>query len=235
MTEKLFEADNYLKSCEATVYHSDEDGIVLDRTVFYPMGGGQQGDTGQFLTSEGNKIIIKDTRYHPESGKIIHIPEEETIRLAEGTIITAEIDWARRYALMRMHSCLHLLCSLVPAGVTGGQITAERGRLDFDMQEPLDKQALTAALNRLINADHSRSIRWITDEELDQQPELVRTLSVQPPRGTGRVRLVDFKDIDLQPCGGTHVANTAEIGVVQVAKIEKKGKRNRRVSVVFAE
>ena len=232
MTEALYSADAYLKSCEATVLASSAEGIVLDKTVFYAMGGGQPGDTGTLTLSDGRELLITDTRKSEEG--IVHIPAAEAERPAVGDTVTATIDWQRRYRHMRMHTCMHLLCSIVDAPVTGGSIGADRARLDFDVPEPiLDKQQLTEALNRLIEADHQVSTRWITDEELDAQPELVKTMSVQPPRGSGKVRLLQIEDVDLQPCGGTHVAHTVEIGRVKVAKIEKKSKLNRRVIVTF--
>lgn len=233
MTEELFREDGYLKECEAKVVELNDQGICLERTVFYPMGGGQPGDVGKLLREDGTEILIVDTQKDRDSGNILHIAAEHSVSPAIGEKVTAVIDWDRRHRLMRMHSCMHLLCAVVPYGVTGGQITDGRGRLDFDMQDTLDKEHVTTELNRLINENHPMNMRWITDDELDQQPDLVRTMSVQPPRGAGRVRLVEFEQVDLQPCGGTHVAATGEIGAVRVAKIEKKGKHNRRVAVEF--
>lgn len=233
MTEELFREDGYLKECEAKVVELSDQGICLERTVFYPMGGGQPGDVGKLIREDGTEIAIVDTQKDRDSGNILHIPAEHAASPEIGEKLRAVIDWDRRHRLMRMHSCMHLLCAVVPYGVTGGQITDGRGRLDFDMQDTLDKEHVTAELNRLINENHSMSMRWITDDELDQQPDLVRTMSVTPPRGAGRVRLVEFEQVDLQPCGGTHVASTGEIGAVRVAKIEKKGKHNRRVAVEF--
>ncbi len=235
MTEELFREDGYLRECMATVQRIDEQGVVLDRTVFYCMGGGQPGDTGVLIAGDGSEMTVVDTRKDRASGDIVHILDIEASTPAPGTQVTARIDWDRRYRLMRMHSCMHVLCAVIPHGVTGGSISDGRGRLDFDMQETLDKQQVTEALNRIIAEDHPMSMRWITDEELSSNPELVRTMSVQPPMGSGRVRLVHFEGVDLQPCGGTHVASTGEIGSVRVEKIEKKGKHNRRVAVVFAD
>lgn len=233
MTEALYSQDAYLQSCTATVIGIDPGGIRLDRTVFYAMGGGQPGDSGLLRRGDGRAIPIVDTR-KDETGEIVHVPAEGVDLPAEGETVTATVDWDRRYRHMRMHTCLHLLCAVVDAPVTGGSLGADRGRLDFDVPEPiLDKASLTAKLNRLIDENHAVRPRWITDGELDAQPELVKTLSVKPPRGSGRVRLLEIEGVDLQPCGGTHVRATGEIGPVRVAKIEKKSRLNRRVSVVF--
>ncbi|MQX36236.1 alanyl-tRNA editing protein [Roseospira navarrensis] len=236
MTEELFRTDSYLTTCEATVIAAAPEGIRLDRTVFYPMGGGQPGDTGRLVVAgAGTEVPIVDTRKDPESGDILHLPGEGAVLPAVGATVTAEIDWDRRHRLMRMHTCLHLLSSLVAGGVTGGSVGDGKGRLDFDLPEKtVDKEGLTAALNDLIARDAPVSMRWITDDELSAQPELVRTMSVAPPTGSGRVRLMEVAGIDLQPCGGTHVARTGEIGPVVVTKIEKKGRQNRRVNLAFA-
>lgn len=233
MTEALYSQDAYLTSCDATVTAADEQGIVLDRTVFYAMGGGQPGDSGLLRLADGCEIAIADTR-KGEDGAILHIPTEGADLPAVGEAVTATIDWQRRHRHMRMHTCLHLLCAVIDAPVTGGSLGADRGRLDFDAPT-LDKDHITAELNRLIEEDHPVATRWITDEELDARPELVKTMSVQPPRGQGRVRLLEIEGVDLQPCGGTHVRRTGEIGRVRVAKIEKKSRLNRRVAVVFDE
>ncbi len=235
MTEALFQQDAYLQNCEARVTATEENGIVLDRTVFYAMGGGQPGDTGKLRRQDGTEIVITDTR-KGNSGAILHIPAPDSPSLQVDDSVEAIIDWERRYRHMKMHTCMHLLCTVVDAGVTGGSISAEKARLDFDLPEQtLDKQQITQALNRLIEEHHPVSNRWISDAELDAQPELVKTLSVQPPRGAGQVRLVEVKGLDLQPCGGTHLANTGEIGRVKVSKIEKKSRHNRRVIVTFAD
>ncbi len=230
-TEELFREDGYLRQCEATVVAAGDGGVITDRTVFYPEGGGQPGDSGTLVTANGRRLRVVDTR--KDGGGILHLLEEGVAAPAVGERVELEIDWERRYRHMRLHSCMHMLCSLVPFGVTGGSISADRARLDFDMQETLDKEVLTRRLNEVIEADHPMSLSWITDAELDARPDLVRTMSVQPPRGGGRVRLVHFEGVDLQPCGGTHVASSAEIGRVRVQKIEKKGKHNRRVIVVL--
>jgi misacylated tRNA(Ala) deacylase len=235
MTSELFREDSYLKTCEARVVAVDEAGIRLDRTVFYPMGGGQPGDTGVLRRVDGTAVAIADTRKGAAPGEIVHVPAPGSVPLAVGDAVVAEIDWERRYRHMRMHTCLHLLCAAVPAGVTGGQIGDQRSRLDFDSGDlVLDKAAIGEKVNALIVANHVVAPRWITDEELAAKPELVRTMSVKPPSGHGRVRLLDIAGIDLQPCGGTHVRATGEIGPVVVEKIESKGKRNRRVVIALA-
>ncbi|OED37323.1 Ala-tRNA(Pro) hydrolase [Chromatiales bacterium (ex Bugula neritina AB1)] len=235
MTLEIFREDAYARQCESTVTAVDSRGIQLNQTVFYPNGGGQPGDTGSFVLPDGSEIAFVDTIKDRDSGEHIHCVANETdlSRLQVGTTGTAKIDWDRRYRLMRMHSCLHMLCAVIPASVTGGSIQEQRGRLDFNLPDTVDKEKVTADLNQLIASNTAMSMQWITDEELDANPGLVRTLSAPPPRGSGRVRLVNFEGIDLQPCGGTHVAATAEIGKVRVQKIEKKGKMNRRVIVVF--
>ena len=234
MTEELFRDDAYLRHCQCRVTGVDERGIRLDRTVFYPQGGGQPGDQGTLTLADGRRIAIVDTR--KDGGDIVHVPEPGTVPPQPGADAVTRIDWHRRHAHMRMHSCLHLLCSLVDAPVTGGSIATDRGRLDFDLPEPtIDKQTLTDGLNRLIEADPDITARWINTTELAAQPELVRTLSVKPPMDGDLVRLLDIDGVDLQPCGGTHVASCAEIGRVRVSKIEKKSRHNRRVTIVFED
>ena len=236
MTELLFRDDGYLRSCDARVTQVDDHGIRLDRTVFYPTGGGQPGDSGVLRLASGQEIEVVDTIKGELPDEVIHIAAPGSALPEPGTELLAEIDWDRRHRLMRMHTCLHLLCSIVPGAVTGGQVSDGRGRLDFDVPgSSLDKEAIASRLNALIAEGHPVGPRWITDEELAGQPELVRTMSVKPPSGTGRVRLMEISGIDLQPCGGTHVRNTAEIGSVAVTKIENKGKQNRRVILAFAE
>jgi misacylated tRNA(Ala) deacylase len=231
-TAPLFREDAYLRRCEATVVTAGEDGVVLDRTVFYPTGGGQPGDTGHLITASG-ECRIAGTR-HGAGGAILHLVADGDTLPASGERVTAEIDWPRRYAHMRMHTCLHLLGAVLRYGVTGGNIDARRSRLDFDMQENVDREAVATALNALIAADHEVRSFWISEDELAARPELVRTLSVRPPSGVGRIRLLEIPGIDLQPCGGTHVRGTGEIGAVEIPKVEKKGRRNRRVYVGFA-
>ncbi|MGH8414370.1 MAG: alanyl-tRNA editing protein [Gammaproteobacteria bacterium] len=233
MTEELFRSDGYARACEATVFAVDERGVQLDRTVFYPLGGGQPGDAGVLRLDDGRELHIGDARKGAQPGEIVHVPAEPADWLRPGMRVTAEIDWARRYRLMRMHTCLHLLSAVIIAPVTGGQVGDGYGRLDFDLPETPDRDEVNAKLRELIRRDAPVSFRWITDEELDAHPELVKTLSVQPPRGVGRIRLVNIEGIDLQPCGGTHLARIGEIGEVSITKIEKKGRQNRRVRLEF--
>ena len=240
MAELLFRDDAYARSCTARVVAVDERGIRLDRTVFYPTGGGQPGDTGRLRLASGETIAIVDTIKGDAADEVIHVPASGTSLPSPGTDVTAELDWDRRYRLMRMHSCLHLLCAVVPGAVTGGQVSDGRGRLDFDVPgSSLDKEAIAARLNELIAAGHDVTPRWITDDELTARPELVRTMSVKPPSGAGRVRLMEIAGpngaVDLQPCGGTHIRNTAEIGPVAIGKIENKGRQNRRINIAFVE
>lgn len=237
MTELLFRDDAYLKSCEATVAAvNDRGGIVLDRTVFYPTGGGQPGDSGVLRLAGGGEVRIATAVKGEAPDEIVHVPVEGGAAPEPGQKVTAEIDWDRRYAHMRMHSCLHLLSAVLPFPVTGGQVGAEKSRLDFDIPEAtLDKDEITRTLNDLVRADDAVGFRWITDAELEATPELVKTMSVKPPTGAGHVRLIEIEGRDLQPCGGTHVRRTGEIGPVEVRKIEKKGRQNRRVSIQFAE
>jgi misacylated tRNA(Ala) deacylase len=236
MTELLFRDDAYVSTCRARITAVDARGIRLDRTVFYPTGGGQPGDTGVLRLPSGRRVMIIDTIKGELPDEVIHVPAPGSTLPEPGTELTGEIEWDRRYRLMRMHTCLHLLCSLVPGAVTGGQVSDGKGRLDFDVPgSSLDKAAIAERLNTLIAEGRPVGPRWITDDELAAQPELVRTMSVKPPSGAGRVRLIEIAGIDLQPCGGTHIRNTAEIGPVTVAKIENKGKQNRRVMLAFAE
>jgi misacylated tRNA(Ala) deacylase len=232
MTEWLFQQDAYLKHCVATVVDASADGVVLDRTVFYPLGGGQPGDTGVLKAADGREWRVIDTR-KGEAGRIVHKLADGTAPPAPGEIVDAVIDWERRHRLMRMHTGLHLLGSVLRYGVTGGQIASDRSRLDFDTQEEIFAERVNEALAALVAADNPVTCRWITDEELDRQPELVRTLSVQPPRGVGRIRLLEIAGTDLQPCGGTHVHSTGEVGRLVVAKVENKGKHNKRVYVAL--
>ena len=236
MTEELFRDDATLTECQAAVLAVDEAGVVLDRTVFYPLGGGQAGDAGELLTPDGRRVAVTDTRKHKERpGAILHLVAADAPVLQVGDRVTARIDPDRRRAHMRFHTATHLLCALIPHPVDGCSITAGYARLDFHMAEPLDKDALTAGIARLVAAAHPVRHRWISEAELDANPGLVRSMSVQPPRGLGRVRAVDIEGVDLQPCGGTHVANTADIGAVVVTKIEKKSAMTRRVVLGFAE
>lgn len=234
--DALFREDSYARTCIATVTTVDERGIRLDRSIFYPTGGGQPGDSGR-LRFDGLEVRIKDTvKGDGGPDDVIHVPEDGQELPAPGTAVEAEIDWDRRHRHMRMHTALHLLCAVVPGSVTGGQIGADKSRLDFNVPaESLDKDAITEAVNRLIAADTPVGTRWITDEEMAATPELVRTMSVKPPTGHGRVRLLDVEGVDLQPCGGTHVARTGEIGGIEVTKIENKGKQNRRIVIALRD
>ena len=237
MTELLFRDDGYLRSCAARVVGVDGRGIRLDRTVFYPTGGGQPGDSGMLRLQSGETIAIVDAVKGDTTrrGRSM-FPPRAPLCPSRASELIAEIDWERRHRLMRMHTCLHLLCSIVPGAVTGGQVSDGRGRLDFDVPgSSLDKEGLAARLNALIAEAHPVGPRWITDDELAAQPELIRTMSVKPPTGMGRVRLMEVPGVDLQPCGGTHVKNTAEIGPIAVTKIENKGRQNRRVIIAFAD
>jgi misacylated tRNA(Ala) deacylase len=238
MTERLFLDDSRLRSVSATVLAADAAGIVLDRTIFYARSGGQPGDVGR-LRWAGGETAIADT-IKGEGEVIRHLPADGDALPPVGAVVQAELDWPRRHALMRMHSTLHLLCAALPgAAVTGGQIGADKSRLDFDLPETPPKDELEQRLNALIAGDHPITAMWVAESVLDDNPALVRTLSVKPPRGTGRLRLVRIGDeaapVDLQPCGGTHVARTGEIGTVAIAKIENKGRQNRRITLTLAE
>jgi misacylated tRNA(Ala) deacylase len=233
-TGELFREDAYLKSCDAIVTAVDEKGIRLNRTVFYPTGGGQPGDIGRLRAADGTVIEIRDTLKGAAPGEIVHIPAEGAPTAAPGMPVTVELDWERRHRLMRMHTCLHLLSSIISGEVTGGQVSDGKGRLDFNLPDGSpDKDKITEELNRLIAEDHPTGTRWITDDEMAARPELVRTMSVKPPMGHGRVRLLEIDGVDLQPCGGTHVARTSEIGAVECVKIENKGKMNRRINLAL--
>ncbi len=234
--ELIFRDDAYQKSCEATVTAVDGAGIRLDRTVFYPTGGGQPGDVGTLRLEDGGELRIVEARKGVDHEDVIHVPEDGAALPAPGAKVTAEIDWERRHRMMRIHTCMHVLCSIVEGDVTGGQVGDGKGRLDFNLPDTqLDKEAITAELNRIVAEDHPLMSRWITEDELAETPELVRTMSVKPPMGAGRVRLMEIEDVDLQPCGGTHVRRTGEIGPVKVTKIENKGRQNRRINIAFAD
>ena len=235
MTELLFREQPYAKTCEATITAVSEAGIELDRTIFYPMGGGQPGDSGRLATADGD-IQIVDTCKGDGPDSVLHIPAAAAFNTVPGAKVTASIDWDRRHRIMRVHTCLHLLSALVPYPVTGGQISDTKGRLDFDIPEAIiDKETLTAGLNVLVENGNSVVAEWISDTDLVAQPDLVKTMAVKPPTSTGKVRLIRIEGQDLQPCGGTHLANTREIGRVIVSKIEKKGRQNRRVVVTLAD
>lgn len=240
MTVLLFREDAYAAHCDATVVAvSARGGLVLDRTVFYPSAGGQPGDAGALMVEGVEPIAIATTVYDDDKATVVHVPAAPLVRtVLPGTPVRVALAWETRYRHMRMHTALHLLCSLVRFPVTGGQIGAEEGRLDFDIADAdaVDKERLTADLMALVTADHPVTERWITDAELEAAPQLVRTMSVKPPIGSGRVRLVEIGTdggIDRQPCGGTHVRSSAEIGAIGVTRIEKKGKQNRRIRIAF--
>jgi misacylated tRNA(Ala) deacylase len=232
---ELFQQDSYLRTCTSQVVRHDDAGLVLDDTIFYPIGGGQPGDTGTIVLEDGSRIPVLDTRRHRETREILHLLPSDAPRLAPGTAVTLELDWERRHRHMRMHTCLHLLGSLIKAGVTGGNLTDRGGRLDFDTADALDAQTLTAALQQLVAADLPLHVSHISGEELAARPELIRTMSVTPPMHLPQIRLVEVDGIDLQPCGGTHVARTGEVGAVCVSKIESKGSHNRRVVLAFTD
>lgn len=240
MTEQLFRSDPYAKDCDAKVVAlNDGGGIILDRTVFYASSGGQPGDKGTLALADGISCPIANTVWEVDKQRIAHVPAEGAQQPAPGQTVRAVLDWDTRYKHMRMHTALHLLCSLVKFPVTGGQIGSTEGRLDFDISDPsaIEKDRLTEELNVLVTANYAVGERWISDAELEANPHLVRTMAVKPPMGTGKVRLVVIGpdgNVDLQPCGGTHVRATGEIGRIAVAKIENKGKQNRRIRVVFA-
>jgi misacylated tRNA(Ala) deacylase len=233
-TELLFRKDAYLKTATARVVAVSERGIELDRTIFYPQGGGQMGDTGALVRDSGERIAVADTRKGESPDSVLHVVAAGTAMPAVGENLALEIDWARRYALMRLHTALHVMSCVVVAPVTGGNIAPDRARLDFDIDMSLlDAERITRETNALIERGVATETVWITDDELDARPELVKTMSVQPPRGSGRVRLLRIPGIDLQPCGGTHVANIGEIGAIRVLRIRSEGRRNRRVEIAL--
>ena len=234
MTGEIFREDAYARSCDAVVTAVDAAGIALDRTVFYPTGGGQPGDSGVLRTGDGRQVHVTDTL--KGAGGIVHVPADGAPALVPGDAVSAEIDWPRRYRHMRMHTALHLLCAVIEGGVTGGSIGEAKSRLDFDLPDTsLDKEHIAAELNRLVAADLRVAAKWISEAELAANPELVRTMSVKPPTAAGRVRVLEVEGVDVQPCGGTHVASSGEIGRLRVGKIENKGKHNRRVNLHLDE
>lgn len=239
MTRLLFRDDAYLRSCEATVVavHSSAAAVAveLDATVFYPMSGGQAGDTGVLRAGDGSELRVTDTRKGETGERVLHLLAPDAASPALGARVTGEIDWERRHRHMRLHTCMHLLCAVVAAPVTGGRIGEDKSHLDFDVEmDKLVKDEIEERLNALVDSAHGVVPRWIDDAELDANPRLVKTMSVAPPRGEGRVRLLEIPGVDLQACGGTHVANTREVGRLQVIRIRSEGKRNRRVTVAFA-
>jgi misacylated tRNA(Ala) deacylase len=236
MTEPLFREDAYLREVQATIAAVDAGGVILDRTVFYPQGGGQAGDAGALLRGDGTRIGISDTRKGDGPDSVLHLPEASAPRAEVGETLTLEIDWPRRYRLMRLHTALHLLSCVIVAPVTGGNIVPDKARLDFDVDlSQLNAERIERETNALIARRIATATVWITDAELAAQPELVKTMSVQPPQGAGRVRLLKIPGIDLQPCGGTHVANIGEIGGIRVLRIRSEGKRNKRVEIALSD
>lgn len=236
MTAWLFRDFPYLAQCEARVVTADARGIVLDCTIFYPHGGGQPGDTGTLVREDGTVLPIVDTLKGETRGEIVHVLPAGSLAARTGEVVTVALDWERRYAHMRMHTACHLLSAVLPYPVTGGSIRRDSARLDFDMPaSAADKDQIAAKVNALIEAGHGVASEWIEDDAFAVREDLVRTLAVAPPRGTGRVRLVRVADVDLQACGGTHVANTREIGPIVVPKVENKGKQNRRVLIAFSK
>jgi misacylated tRNA(Ala) deacylase len=236
VTTFLFRDDAYLAETPAAITAvTPEGGIVLDRTVFYAQGGGQPGDSGAIVTADGREIAVTNTVYGADRSTVVHQPGGAH-DLAAGASVTVRLDWERRYKLMRAHTALHLLSVVLPYPVTGGAVGVAEGRLDFDIPDAgdIEREAAEAKLNELVQLDRTVTFRWITDAELDANPGLVKTMKVQPPRGSGKVRLVEIDGLDLQPCGGTHVRATAEIGRVAIVKIEKKGRLNRRVRIQLA-
>jgi misacylated tRNA(Ala) deacylase len=234
-TQLLFRDDAYLRSASAQVVAVGERGVELDRTVFYPQGGGQAGDSGALVRASGERIAIADTRKGDGEGRVLHVPASGAPLPEPGEVVTLEIDWLRRHRLMRLHTALHLLSCVISAPVTGGNIVPDKARLDFDIDlSQLNAAHIERATNALIAAGAATETVWITDEELSAQPELVKTMSVQPPRGAGRVRLLRIPGIDLQPCGGTHVANIAEIEGIRVLRIRSEGRRNKRVEIALS-
>jgi misacylated tRNA(Ala) deacylase len=239
VTRLLFRDDAYRRSCEASVIavHRSEAAaaVELDATVFYPMGGGQPGDSGVMRATDGTELRVTDARKGASGNRVLHLLAPDATPPAIGARVTGEIDWERRYCHMRLHTCMHLLCAVVAAPVTGGRIGADKSHLDFDVEmDKLVSEEIERRLNTLVDSAHAVMPRWIDDAELDASPQLVKTMSVAPPRGEGRVRLLEIPGVDLQACGGTHVANTREIGPVRVIRIRSEGRRNRRVSVAFA-
>jgi misacylated tRNA(Ala) deacylase len=233
MVEELFRQDSYLKEADAVVTALEERGVRLDRTNFYPTGGGQPGDTG-LLRWDGGEAAIVDT-LKADGGDVLHVLAPEAPRPVVGAKVRAVLDWDRRYRHMRMHSALHVMSAVIKGNVTGGQVGADKSRLDFNLEGDVPaKEWVTEEINRLLAVDLPIVPQWITDAELEARPELVKTMSVRPPMGAGRVRLLSIEGVDLQACGGTHVARTAEIGRVECTKIENKGKMNRRFIITLA-
>ncbi len=233
MVEELFRQDAYLKEADAIVTAQDERGVRLDRTNFYPTGGGQPGDTGVLRWDGGEAKIVDSLK--ADGGDVLHVLAPDAPKPAVGTKVHVSLDWERRYKHMRMHTAMHVMSSIIKGSVTGGQVGADKSRLDFNLEgEVPTKEWVTEEMNRILATDHPVVAQWITDEEMNSRPELVKTMSVRPPMGAGRVRLLAIEGVDLQACGGTHVARTAEIGRVECTKVENKGKMNRRFIIALA-
>ena len=229
---EIFRSDPYLSASEAMVVAVLEEGLILDKTVFYPEGGGQPGDTGRIA----NNIFEADVKNTIKSTNgILHLTDNKLGAISEGDNVKIDIDWERRYSLMRMHTALHILCSIVDGAVTGGSVGSQKSRLDFDIPgERPDKESLTQELMEIVDRNYPVTSSWISDQELQQNPNLIRTMSVKPPTGTGQVRMIRIGDnIDFQPCGGTHVKSTGEVGKIKISKIENKGKQNRRINLTW--
>lgn len=230
----LFRDDAYLKAVDAEVTSVEGNAVRLSETIFYPTGGGQPGDSGTMTMADGTNIIITEARKGESLDDVVHYLAEGSAAPSVGDKVTLTLDWDRRYKHMRFHTAMHVMCSLIEGDVTGGNMTDQKARLDFNLPDGFpEKEVLNEKLAAAVNGNHPVGTRWITDEELDAQPDLVRTMSVQPPRGSGKIRLLEIEDVDLQPCGGTHLAATGEIGDVFVSKIENKGKMNRRFTLRF--
>jgi len=226
----LFLEDPYLKEFETKIQNIEDNKIILEQTAFYAKSGGQPGDIGNLIIGE-NQIDIFDTIYD-ENKKIVHL-FKDTTNINFNKKIIGKINWKKRYKHMKMHSALHLLCSIIPFGVTGGQISYEKSRLDFNADKKIEREEIEDNINELVIQDHEITYKWISNEELDANPELIRTMSVKPPRTNNKIRLVQIGNIDLQPCGGTHVKSTKEIGEIKIGKIENKGKMNRRINILI--
>lgn len=236
MTVLVFNDDPYARSTTANVVRCADNALVFDRTVFYPLGGGQAGDTGVVERANGERIAVLDTRRDRETGEVLHLVEAGPGDVAVGEPVVLHLDWDRRYTLMRFHTALHLMSSVVGAPISGCNIAPDKARIDFDIDMSLlDAGTIEREVNQRIESRAATTARWITELELDAQPELVKTMSVQPPRGAGRVRVVEIAGMDVQPCGGTHVRNVDEIGPIRVVRIRSEGKKNKRVEIVFAD
>ena len=233
MVEELFRQDAYLKEADAIVTAQEERGVRLDRTIFYPTGGGQPGDTGVMRWDGGEAKIVESLK--ADGGDVLHVLAPEAPKPPVGAKVHVTLDWDRRYKHMRMHTAMHVMSSIIKGSVTGGQVGAEKSRLDFNLEGDVPtKEWVTEEINKILSTDHPVAAQWITDEEMNSRPELVKTMSVRPPMGAGRVRLLAIEGVDLQACGGTHVARTAEIGRVECTKVENKGKMNRRFIIALA-